>query len=344
MRNLSLVTVVVGAHLVFFGAALMFGGCSHFGSNREKGGVLYPPGDERAAPKPIPVDPTPAVRPPKPPPGKPWEERYTLYKVVKGDTLSGIAHRYDVGMRDIMQLSQIADPGKLLIGQVVKLPGKINLGAANEASPSGANVGPPESPPVPSTPAPRVTVPPDGKTYVVQKGDVLSRIAARHGVKTKQLVKVNNLKDADTIRVGQKLRIPGTGGAGTPPPPPRDSARENRPGDNDPSLSPVTPPSEDRPAERFENLKPPSDTGDATEDGTSDSASEKGTTEIAGDGAQIVTLPTGEKCRVVKALDGDDIFALAIRWKASPIELKEINNLKDKGLTTGQKVLVPINE
>lgn len=52
--------------------------------------------------------------------------------------------------------------------------------------------------------------------YVVKKGDVLSRIAYSHGMRTEELAAFNNIAKADynKIRVGQKLRIP-TGAAYT---------------------------------------------------------------------------------------------------------------------------------
>ena len=43
----------------------------------------------------------------------------------------------------------------------------------------------------------------------VKAGDALSKIAALHGVKTKDLMAANNITDANKIRVGQKLAIPG---------------------------------------------------------------------------------------------------------------------------------------
>ena len=44
--------------------------------------------------------------------------------------------------------------------------------------------------------------------YIVRKGDTLSHIALRYGVKISDLKQLNNLR-SDTVRIGQKLRIPG---------------------------------------------------------------------------------------------------------------------------------------
>jgi membrane-bound lytic murein transglycosylase D len=46
--------------------------------------------------------------------------------------------------------------------------------------------------------------------YRVRRGDTLSRIAARFGVRTKDLMAANGLRSAHRIYVGQKLEIPGS--------------------------------------------------------------------------------------------------------------------------------------
>ena len=44
--------------------------------------------------------------------------------------------------------------------------------------------------------------------YIVVRGDALSRIAKKFGLKTKVLANYNNLKTKSTLRVGQKLKLP----------------------------------------------------------------------------------------------------------------------------------------
>jgi LysM repeat protein len=63
-------------------------------------------------------------------------------------------------------------------------------------------------PPVAVEPAPAMEVPNEAKTYTVQNGDSLSKIAAHCGVSSRELAAVNNIKDANKIRVGQKLVLP----------------------------------------------------------------------------------------------------------------------------------------
>jgi peptidoglycan-N-acetylglucosamine deacetylase len=57
------------------------------------------------------------------------------------------------------------------------------------------------------------TATPAGQTYTVQSGDNLSRIAQRFGVSLDDLMDANNISDANVIRLGQVLVIPGGAGA-----------------------------------------------------------------------------------------------------------------------------------
>lgn len=56
-----------------------------------------------------------------------------------------------------------------------------------------------------------VESPPDDgpRYYVVQRGDTLSSIAARHGTTVADLVQLNDLRDRNTIRIGQRLKLTG---------------------------------------------------------------------------------------------------------------------------------------
>lgn len=47
-----------------------------------------------------------------------------------------------------------------------------------------------------------------GREHVIESGQTLSQIARAYGVSVKAVVRANNLKDANAIRVGQKLFIP----------------------------------------------------------------------------------------------------------------------------------------
>ncbi|MCX8045748.1 MAG: LysM peptidoglycan-binding domain-containing protein [Anoxybacillus gonensis] len=46
-----------------------------------------------------------------------------------------------------------------------------------------------------------------GDVYVVQKGDTLSEIAAKHNTTVEVLQKLNGISNPNLIRIGQKLRV-----------------------------------------------------------------------------------------------------------------------------------------
>ena len=58
-----------------------------------------------------------------------------------------------------------------------------------------------------------------GTNYTVQAGDTLYAIALRYGVTVQAIVNANGFTNANLIRVGQVLTIPGTGTPTTPTPP-----------------------------------------------------------------------------------------------------------------------------
>ena len=134
-----------------------------------------------------PMTATPAV--PTPP------ATVTDYKIVSGDTLSTIAHRFHITTRALMDANPGIEPTKLQVGQTLKIPAPApatgTLSSATEASAGG-------------------------QTYVVKSGDTLIKIAADHKTTVKALRSLNNLA-TDKIKVGQQLKIPASSSA--PPAP-----------------------------------------------------------------------------------------------------------------------------
>jgi LysM repeat protein len=61
------------------------------------------------------------------------------------------------------------------------------------------------------TAAPTPTAEPETFTYRVQQGDTLGSIAARFGTTSREIAALNNLPSSYVIKLGQNLRIPGTG-------------------------------------------------------------------------------------------------------------------------------------
>ena len=94
------------------------------------------------------------------------------YRVVSGDTLSGLAARFGVTLDTIISFNKIKRARDLRVGREMIIPGA------------------------------------SGVRYAVRRGDNLSRIAINHGVELSTLLDVNDL-ERDLITPGQILVIPG---------------------------------------------------------------------------------------------------------------------------------------
>jgi LysM repeat protein len=121
----------------------------------------------------------------------------TIYIVQRGDTLARIAARFGVSIAAIAQVNGIRDINRIYVGQRLTIP--TGSGGAGSGGTSAC-------------PSP----------YTVQRGDTLTRIAARCGVSASAIITLNNIRDIHLIYVGQKLILPGgsSGPAPTPTPPP----------------------------------------------------------------------------------------------------------------------------
>jgi LysM repeat protein len=65
--------------------------------------------------------------------------------------------------------------------------------------------------PAPGGPAGQLAEKPPSRTYTVRSGDTLSDIATRFDVTTAILIQTNNLRNPDSLAIGQRLTIPGAG-------------------------------------------------------------------------------------------------------------------------------------
>ena len=117
-----------------------------------------------------------------------------IYKVVRGDTLWGIARKNNVSLANLLKANPNLDKsGRLSIGQEIMIPG----GQLNAVSIDNIS----QTEPIPTTTG-------GGSSYTVVKGDTLSGIARKHGVRLSELLKFNGLSMSSIIRTGQSLSIP----------------------------------------------------------------------------------------------------------------------------------------
>jgi len=132
----------------------------------------------------------------------------STYTVVAGDTLAVIASKFNTTTEQIVKLNGLSDPNKLAMGQKLKIPGKSSSAGTGSTSTGGTG----------TTGTSGAT-----STYTVQAGDTLGKIAARSGTTVAALLLRNGLSNPDVLAIGQKLKMPGGGGAapvavGTPKP------------------------------------------------------------------------------------------------------------------------------
>jgi murein DD-endopeptidase MepM/ murein hydrolase activator NlpD len=103
--------------------------------------------------------------------------------VMPGETVSELAEVYRVPSREIVALNGLSAPYHIYVGQVLRLP------------------------------RPGPTLPSDGLTHVVDRGDTLSGIAAAYNVKLGDVLALNRNVDPARLHVGTAVRLPA--GAGT---------------------------------------------------------------------------------------------------------------------------------
>jgi len=128
----------------------------------------------------------------------------TQHRVQNGETLSTIATRYAVSQARLAELNGLRSPYRIRVGQLLDLPVAPGAVVAS-AAPSPAAVQP-----KPITPS--VVLPPQPKQefesrYVVRRGDTLSKIATRFGLTEDELMRLNNIKQRNSIYEGQVLAM-----------------------------------------------------------------------------------------------------------------------------------------
>lgn len=112
-----------------------------------------------------------------------------IHIVVAGDTLSEIAAAYGTDVETLRELNDIT-------GNLIRIGQRLIVGKGARA---GAPAGPVASTPVRT------------QSYVVQRGDNLSRIAQRFGVTVDEILRANEIANPRLIAPGQTIQVPSSG-------------------------------------------------------------------------------------------------------------------------------------
>jgi LysM repeat protein len=121
----------------------------------------------------------------------------TSYTVTAGDTVSSIAGRFGLSTASVLAANGLSWKSLIFPGQVLKL-----------ATPVAAKPAPASAPP-----AAAPTVSAAAGRYMIQRGDTISKIAARFGVSTQAVLAANGLGWSSIIYGGQTITIPAGGSA-----------------------------------------------------------------------------------------------------------------------------------
>lgn len=261
----------------------------------------------------------------------PTVQSSTPYTIQSGDTITAVAYKYGLRWQDVVAMNPEVTPTRLRIGQVIQLPGAVDL-----STPRVVPTVKPKAPVKPAVVVPPKSVKPAEPTggqdtvYTVKAGDSLSVIAYRHGIKTAALREANNIK-GDKILVGQKLKVPGatkkvsapatTTKPAVTPPKPVTPAQVVAP----PKVAPVV-----EPALKVDDIKTP-------------------VAPVKNVEAPQVETPApvdaGDQYETHKVTEDDkDIYTVAIRWSVPPSELKALNNLDSNELKPGMVLRIPIKK
>lgn len=106
------------------------------------------------------------------------------YTVQRGDTLSGIAQRYDTTVQEIAGLNSIPNPNLIYAGQILRIDITNGYDYITQDRHETKHI-----------------------IYTIKRGDTLTSIANRYGVSIQSIVRLNNIQNPNLIYAGETIRI-----------------------------------------------------------------------------------------------------------------------------------------
>lgn len=107
-------------------------------------------------------------------------QEFKYIRVNRGETLSGIAIKYNTSYQYLARINNIANPNLIYVGQELKVPA---LGDYKIHDTSH-------------------------RLYIVRRGNTLTQIAREYGVTIENIVELNGIANPNLIYIGETLRIP----------------------------------------------------------------------------------------------------------------------------------------
>lgn len=107
-------------------------------------------------------------------------QSFKYIKVTRGETLSGIAIKYNTSYKYLAKINSIPNPNLIYVGQRLKVPILDNHEIHDTSH----------------------------RLYIVRRGNTLTQIAKEYGVSIESIVELNNIVNPNLIYIGETLRIP----------------------------------------------------------------------------------------------------------------------------------------
>lgn len=107
-------------------------------------------------------------------------QEFKYIRVNRGETLSGIAIKYNTSYQYLARINGIANPNLIYVGQELKVPALDNYKIHDTSH----------------------------RLYIVRRGNTLTQIAREYGVTIENIVELNGIANPNLIYIGETLRIP----------------------------------------------------------------------------------------------------------------------------------------
>ncbi|WP_289048411.1 LysM peptidoglycan-binding domain-containing protein [uncultured Psychrobacter sp.] len=139
-------------------------------------------------------------------------DKAVSYKVKSGDTLTGVAQRYNIGLSDLAAANNLKTNSNLILGRTITIPanGTVSVTSTSNSNTSSTSNKSTSSTASTETASSTSTGKKLGNTvsYTVGSGDSLIGLARKYGVSTKELADMNNIAVDTMLQRGQRLTVP----------------------------------------------------------------------------------------------------------------------------------------
>lgn len=125
------------------------------------------------------------------------------YKIQSGDTLTGVANRYKIGVSDLAAANNLSTTSNLILGRTLTIPAAGSSSA--NASSSNSNTSSSKTNSSTASTGKKLS---NTENYKVQAGDGLIALAGRFGVAVEDLAATNGIAANAQLQRGQTIKVP----------------------------------------------------------------------------------------------------------------------------------------